>query len=209
MFVMTLHFGLTSHIRATQPPDSDPQPLSKQAYANNRALHLVLDCIVHIMICWSSKHVRRISGLYFVFWENKSSLERSPDYLRVCLSVFVYISRPHNQSWLLEPFFMKDGMRRGYRDKKAITERWLSFSSSTLWRRMGEWMYRSTFPWPRDWLEVSGQLHAPAALPPRKAAQYTLDRRLSGLQTPSGRYGEVKILDPTGTRTPTPRSFSP
>jgi hypothetical protein len=29
-----------------------------------------------------------------------------------------------------------------------------------------EWRYRSTFSWPRHWLEVSGQLHAPAALPP-------------------------------------------
>jgi hypothetical protein len=32
----------------------------------------------------------------------------------------------------------------------------------------GEWMYRSTFSWPRHELEVSGQLHAPAALPPGK-----------------------------------------
>jgi hypothetical protein len=28
----------------------------------------------------------------------------------------------------------------------------------------GEWMYRTTFSWPRHWLEVSGQLHALAAL---------------------------------------------
>jgi hypothetical protein len=33
---------------------------------------------------------------------------------------------------------------------------------------MGEWMYRSTFSWPRHSLEVSGQLHVPAALPPGK-----------------------------------------
>jgi hypothetical protein len=32
------------------------------------------------------------------------------------------------------------------------------------WRRMGKWMYRSTFSWPRHQLEVSGQLHAPATL---------------------------------------------
>jgi hypothetical protein len=30
-------------------------------------------------------------------------------------------------------------------------------------------MYRSTFSWPRHYLEVSGQLHAPAALPPGKS----------------------------------------
>jgi hypothetical protein len=33
--------------------------------------------------------------------------------------------------------------------------------------------------------------------------EYPLDRRLGELQTMSGRYGEVKILEPTGTRTPT------
>jgi hypothetical protein len=34
-----------------------------------------------------------------------------------------------------------------------------------IWRRMVEWMYRSIFSWPRHWLEVSVQLHSPAALP--------------------------------------------
>jgi hypothetical protein len=42
----------------------------------------------------------------------------------------------------------------------------LNWLRITPWRRMGEWMYRSTFSWPRHQLEVSGQLHAPAALPP-------------------------------------------
>jgi hypothetical protein len=32
-------------------------------------------------------------------------------------------------------------------------------------------MYRSTFSWPRHYLEVSGQLHALAALPPEKEPQ--------------------------------------
>jgi hypothetical protein len=32
----------------------------------------------------------------------------------------------------------------------------------------GEVLYRSTFSWLRHELEVSGQLHAPAALPPGK-----------------------------------------
>jgi hypothetical protein len=51
---------------------------------------------------------------------------------------------------------------------------------------------------------VSGQLHAPAALPPgKRVPQYPLDRRLGGPQSRSGRLEEEKILDPTGTRTPT------
>jgi hypothetical protein len=39
--------------------------------------------------------------------------------------------------------------------------------------------------------------------------RYPLDRRLRGPQSWSGRRGEQKILEPTGTRTPTPRSSSP
>jgi hypothetical protein len=38
---------------------------------------------------------------------------------------------------------------------------------------MGERMYRSTFSSPRHWLEVSGQLHAPAGLPPGERAAGT------------------------------------
>jgi hypothetical protein len=33
---------------------------------------------------------------------------------------------------------------------------------------MGEWMYRSTFSSTQHYMQVSGQLHAPAALPPGK-----------------------------------------
>jgi hypothetical protein len=70
-------------------------------------------------------------------------------------------------------------------------------------------MYRSTFSWPRHWLEVSGQFHASAALPLGKSPRYPLDRRLGGPQSRSGRRGVVTILASTGTRTPTPRSFRP
>jgi hypothetical protein len=51
---------------------------------------------------------------------------------------------------------------------------------------------------------VSGQLHAPAALPPGKSPRYSFYRRLGGPQSRSGRYGEVKTFYPTGTRTPAP-----
>jgi hypothetical protein len=46
-------------------------------------------------------------------------------------------------------------------------------------------MYRPTFSWPRHQLEVSGQLHGPAALPPGKSHWYPLDRRWSGPQSRS------------------------
>jgi hypothetical protein len=44
--------------------------------------------------------------------------------------------------------------------------------------------------------------------PGESAPGTELDRRLSRPQSRSGRYGEVTILDPTGTRTRTPRSSS-
>jgi hypothetical protein len=45
----------------------------------------------------------------------------------------------------------------------------------------------------------------PLLLYPRgKSPPYPLDRRLGGPQSRSGRRGEDKIIDPTGTRTPTP-----
>jgi hypothetical protein len=49
-------------------------------------------------------------------------------------------------------------------------------------------------------MEVSGQIHAPAALTHEKEPQYVLDRRLGGPQSRSGRCGE-KILTPAGNRT--------
>jgi hypothetical protein len=49
----------------------------------------------------------------------------------------------------------------------------------------------------------------PAALTPGKEPPYPLDRRLGGPQSRSERRGEEKIPDPTGIRTPTPRSSSP
>jgi hypothetical protein len=42
---------------------------------------------------------------------------------------------------------------------------------------------------------VSGQLHAPAALPPGESPRYPLDARLGGPQSRSGRRGEEKALD--------------
>jgi hypothetical protein len=45
-------------------------------------------------------------------------------------------------------------------------------------------------------MEVSGQLHAPAALPPGKEPRYPLDRRLGGPKSCSGRGGEEKNSQP-------------
>jgi hypothetical protein len=45
-------------------------------------------------------------------------------------------------------------------------------------------------------MEVSGQLHTPAALTPGKKPWYPLDRRLRGSQRRSGRGGEEKNSQP-------------
>jgi hypothetical protein len=70
-------------------------------------------------------------------------------------------------------------------------------------------MYGSMFSRPRHWLELSGQLHAPATFPPGKKPPVPFGIRLGGTKNWSGRYEEMKILDPTGTRTPTPWFSSP
>jgi hypothetical protein len=56
---------------------------------------------------------------------------------------------------------------------------------------------------------MSGQLHATAALPPGKELRYPFDTRFDGPQSRSGRRGEEKIINPIGTRNPTPWSSRP
>jgi hypothetical protein len=52
-------------------------------------------------------------------------------------------------------------------------------------------------------MEVSGQLHAPVALPPGKQPLYPLARRLDGPQSRSGGGGEEKNSQPlSGLETP-------
>jgi hypothetical protein len=65
----------------------------------------------------------------------------------------------------------------------------------------GEWMYRSSFSWQGRHLEMNGQLHDPATLCLGKSPQYPSNRRLARPQTRSGRSGEKKILNPTGSLT--------
>jgi hypothetical protein len=45
-------------------------------------------------------------------------------------------------------------------------------------------------------MEVSGQLHAPAALPQGESPRYPLNRRLGGPQSRFGRGGEEKNSQP-------------
>jgi hypothetical protein len=45
-------------------------------------------------------------------------------------------------------------------------------------------------------MEISGQLHAPAALLPGKSPWYPLDRRLGGPQNQFGQGGEEKNSQP-------------
>jgi hypothetical protein len=56
---------------------------------------------------------------------------------------------------------------------------------------------------------MSGQLHAPAALPPGKSPRYPCYRRLGGPQSRSGRYGEVKIFTLPGLELPSPLLVQP
>jgi len=58
-------------------------------------------------------------------------------------------------------------------------------------------------------MEVSGQLHALAALPPGKEPQYPMDRWLDGLQRQSGCRGEQKKIPPLSLPETEPWSSSP
>jgi hypothetical protein len=49
-------------------------------------------------------------------------------------------------------------------------------------------------------MEVSGQLHAPAALPQGNSPWYPLDKRLDGPQSRSGHGGEEKNSQPVAQR---------
>jgi hypothetical protein len=61
----------------------------------------------------------------------------------------------------------------------------------------GEWIFLTSALVGSEW--STSRL---GRLPRGKSPQYPLDRRLGGPQSPSGRRGEEKILDLTGTRTP-------
>jgi hypothetical protein len=52
-------------------------------------------------------------------------------------------------------------------------------------------------------MEINGQLHVMPHYSRGKRPMHPLDRRLGGPQSQYGRFGEMKILDSTGTRTPT------
>jgi hypothetical protein len=58
-------------------------------------------------------------------------------------------------------------------------------------------------------MEVSRQLHAPAALPQGKSPWYPLDRRLGGSQSRPRRGGEEKNSQPLIMWTKLPTSNSP
>jgi hypothetical protein len=56
---------------------------------------------------------------------------------------------------------------------------------------------------------MSGQLHAPVALPPGKEPWCALDERLGEPRSRSGRRGEEKFFYPTGTLNSDPSAIQP
>jgi hypothetical protein len=67
-------------------------------------------------------------------------------------------------------------------------------------------MYRSMFYYPRHYLNVDGQLHAPAALPPGKDPLVT---HWVGLRAALDDVEKRKFLILPGLELPTPRPSSP
>jgi hypothetical protein len=109
-----------------------------------------------------------------------------------CCSLYSFNSHNAEVIVLLQYRLSQDepGRKRSVsvRQNKGIDPHFLDLGTS--WR----WVVRFT----------------PRPLHPRgKSLRHPLDRRLGGPQNQSGRRGEEKILDPTETRTPTPRSSTP
>jgi hypothetical protein len=75
---------------------------------------------------------------------------------------------------------------KAYGTSGCIDRHFLDLGAS--WRLMAKFMSRPLHPW-------------------GKSRRYPLDTRLGGPQSRSGCRGEEKIIDPTGSRTPTPRSL--
>jgi hypothetical protein len=59
---------------------------------------------------------------------------------------------------------------------------------------------------PCHWMEVNGQLRAPALYSRGKILRYPLDRRMGGPQSQSERTGEKKNVAPGGNRIPVVQS---
>jgi hypothetical protein len=57
-------------------------------------------------------------------------------------------------------------------------------------------------------MEVSGLLHAPAVLPPEKEPPVPIQQEVEYTPDPVWTTWRIEILDPTATRSPTPRSSS-
>jgi hypothetical protein len=94
---------------------------------------------------------------------------------------------PYHKNFMFSSFSIKVKLTNYARHHEGINPHFLDLCTS--WR----WVVSFT----------------PLPLYPRgESPRYPLDRRLRGLQSRSGRRGEEKVLDPTGTRTPIPRSSS-
>jgi hypothetical protein len=80
---------------------------------------------------------------------------------------------------------------------------WFFLTSTTPWRCIGEWRYSSTRSWPLHLMEMSGQLHSPAALFPGKESMVPIGQEAGWTPEPVWtRWWREKFSVPTRTRTP-------
>jgi hypothetical protein len=128
---------------------------------------------------WKDQHIRVLKELYYGrIWRHAQ-----------CMFAL-------NLQW----WYLLLLQERSERERKVVPV----LNKLSHWRRMGQWMYGSTYSWPRHWLEVSGQLHAPVALPPGKSPPSTLwIGGWMGCRTCLDDVERKKNLAPTGTRTRT------
>jgi hypothetical protein len=118
-------------------------------------------------------------------------------------------SKPHNSSIKLTESLIRTYFHSGFCSKKVKFYLWLT---NYALRHEDVWgsEFKDTY-----FLDLGTSWRWVVSFTPRtlytpgKSLRYPLDRRFGGPQSRSVRFGEEKILTPTGTRTPTSRSSSP
>jgi hypothetical protein len=135
----------------------------------------------------------------------------------VVFFIFCALLRPQSANTKEQQFFNKTWKPRFLKNQKEYTTLWckgkvipvLNELSTTSWMLLGSGCIDPNF------LDLGTSCRRVVSFTPlplylrEKSPPYLLDRRLGGPQSRSWRSGEEKILDPTWTRTQTPRSSSP
>jgi hypothetical protein len=154
-----------------------------QSFINHRRNPTDFICRMGLSLVSNSNHKCPVTVAVRTAWylsdtrmgSNSKQLAKKIDSIGVqpigeyqCILLTQYMNACRNAESMLKSEFWRNRSSE-VKSKNVKLFLFLSNWLSTMpWRRMGKWMYNSMFSWPRNYLEVSVQLHALAALSPRK-----------------------------------------